>query len=92
MSADVGPFVPKEVRVGDRRLVARSGEALLLVLARNGLWALRGDGDEPRRGPFCNMGVCQECVVTVAGRGTVLACQTTVDTDLIVRLGMSLDG
>jgi D-hydroxyproline dehydrogenase subunit gamma len=28
------------------------------------------------RAPFCGMGVCQECRVTVDGRAYVLACQT----------------
>lgn len=36
--------------------------------------------DKPRA-PFCGMGVCQECRVTVNGR-RVLACQTVCQPDM----------
>ena len=34
------------------------------------------------RAPFCGMGVCQECRVTVDGRAYVLACQTVCRDDM----------
>ncbi len=49
--------------------------------------ALTGDGVTRRsvsgepRAPFCGMGVCQECRVTVNGR-RVLACQTECQPDM----------
>lgn len=60
-------------------LVAQQGEALLMVLLRNRLgWRTAGEEGAPR-GAFCNMGVCQECIVTVEGKGAVRACLTRVE-------------
>lgn len=54
------------------------GEPILMAMLRNGLgWDTSGTPARPR-GPFCNMGVCQECIVTVAGRGPVRACLTPI--------------
>lgn len=71
------------VEVSGRELVAAKGEPLLMVLLRNGYWALREESGAAR-GPVCNMGVCQECRVTVDGEGAVLACMRPVDRDLTI--------
>ncbi|MES2261016.1 MAG: (2Fe-2S)-binding protein [Pseudomonadota bacterium] len=39
------------------------------------------------RGPFCGMGVCHECRVTIDGRHHRLACQTLCAQDMQVRTG-----
>jgi hypothetical protein len=40
-------------------------------------------GQREPRAPFCGMGVCQECRVTVNGR-RVLACQTECQPDMVI--------
>jgi sarcosine oxidase subunit alpha len=64
-----------------------AGESLAAALLAAGLRKFRA---APRsgapRGPFCMMGVCQECLVRVDGR-PVAACLATVRTGIAVALG-----
>jgi predicted molibdopterin-dependent oxidoreductase YjgC len=55
--------------------------AAALVLAQ--VAARRSVGGEPRA-PFCGMGSCQECRVTVNGRAHMLACQTVCESGMRV--------
>lgn len=55
--------------------------AAALALAGNGVTRSSVSGE--RRAPFCGMGVCQECRVTVNGR-RMLACQTECQPDLVI--------
>lgn len=61
------------------------GTSLTAVFVADRRWRL---GDNPvsgaPRGPFCGMGVCFECEVTVDGRPAVRACQTRVLPDMTV--------
>lgn len=52
--------------------------AAALALASNGVTRQSVSGN--LRTPFCGMGVCQECRVTVNGR-RMLACQTECQTE-----------
>lgn len=55
------------------------GEPLLMAMLRSGIgWSTAGDTDNPR-GAFCNMGVCQECVVRIDKATTARACLTPVE-------------
>ena len=59
-------------------LTAYEGESLaaaLVAAGRPGLRRARGGG---RRGVFCGMGVCGECLVAIDGIGTARACMTPV--------------
>ena len=59
--------------------------SLAAALAAAGEYELRVvDGDECR-GVFCGIGVCQECVVEVEGRGRVRACMTAVEEAMSVQ-------
>jgi predicted molibdopterin-dependent oxidoreductase YjgC len=53
------------------------GQTLAAALLAGGcrVWRLTERRGEPR-GLFCGMGVCFDCLVRVAGRGLVRACQT----------------
>jgi aerobic-type carbon monoxide dehydrogenase small subunit (CoxS/CutS family) len=65
---------------------AWEGQSLTAVLVTAGTWALRRNlvtGDV--RGPFCGMGVCLECEVTVDGRPYVRACTEHVADGMDVR-------
>lgn len=55
--------------------------AAALALTGNGV-TRRSVSGEPRA-PFCGMGVCQECRVTVNGR-RVLACQAECQPDMVI--------
>lgn len=55
--------------------------AAALALAGNGV--IRSSVSGERRAPFCGMGVCQECRVTVNGR-RMLACQTECQPDMVI--------
>lgn len=67
------------LRVDGVGVPALAGDTLLTALRVAGL-ALRtsefGDGD---RAGFCLMGICQDCVLRVAGRGRVRACQVMAE-------------
>ena len=55
--------------------------AAALALMGNGVTRHSVSGE--RRAPFCGMGICQECRVTVNGR-RVLACQTECQPDMVI--------
>jgi predicted molibdopterin-dependent oxidoreductase YjgC len=60
------------VKVG----VARYTTVAAALAMAQGIGATRVSVGGMARAPFCGMGVCQECRVTVDGRAYVLACQT----------------
>ena len=68
-----------------RTLKARRGESLLATLIASGEYHLRETMDGQYRGPFCGMGVCQECLVEVDGAPAQRACMTKVDKAMTVR-------
>ena len=55
--------------------------AAALALASNGVTRHSVSGN--LRTPFCGMGVCQECRVTVNGR-RMLACETECQPDMVI--------
>lgn len=57
--------------------------AAALTAAGERWWRLAADGS--RRGIFCGMGVCQDCLVRVDGRAGVRACMTPVEAGMDVR-------
>jgi len=67
-------------------LLGFEGEYLSTVLMANGKMAwrrslIRGE----RRGLFCGIGICFECLVQVEGRGIVRACQVRAFDGMRVR-------
>ncbi|MGA5760353.1 (2Fe-2S)-binding protein [Nonomuraea bangladeshensis] len=75
------PATPSTVtiEVNGRPVNAVKGVSLAAALVGDRIWAFRRNpvSDEPR-GPFCGMGICLECEVTVDGRPGVRACLTPV--------------
>ena len=55
--------------------------AAALALVGNGVTRRSVSGQ--LRAPFCGMGVCQECRITVNGR-RVLACQTECQPEMVI--------
>jgi len=68
-----------------REIRGRAGETLAAALTAAGEQAFRETRGGERRGLFCGMGVCQECLVTVDGQANQRACMTKLDRPLFVR-------
>ena len=71
--------------VDGAEVAARAGDTLLTaVLAAGGAFLRMSEfGDGPRAG-FCLMGACQDCWVTVTGRGRARACTTLAEDGMAV--------
>ena len=63
------------VFIDDRQLTLPAGTSVAAALALSGNPVSRRSVRGEPRAPFCGMGTCQECRVSVNGR-RVLACQT----------------
>ena len=71
--------------VNDIPIQAQSGWTLAAALLANGFTTTRTTAiDQQPRGPFCMMGVCFECRVTVDNQTNVQSCMT------LVRAGMKV--
>ncbi|MEY9836366.1 (2Fe-2S)-binding protein [Streptacidiphilus sp. EB103A] len=58
---------------------AWAGQSVSAVLVAAGIWPLRRNQVNGRlRGPFCGMGVCMECEVTIDGRPDSRSCTAHV--------------
>jgi NADPH-dependent 2,4-dienoyl-CoA reductase/sulfur reductase-like enzyme len=80
LAADAVPF-----RFEGREIRGRPGETLAAALTAAGERELRETKAGERRGLFCGMGVCQECLVEVDDRGNQRACMTKLDGPVSVR-------
>lgn len=72
--------------VDDGIVRAYEGESLAAALLAAGIDSFRRTASGAARGPYCNMGVCFDCVVTVEGMGAVRACSTPVTDGMQVRI------
>ena len=82
--------LPVRLTVDGRPVTAFAGETVAVAMLATGVRAFRRDQAGAGRGPYCNMGVCYECLVEIAagdgGRGPRLrACMTPVADAMIVR-------
>ena len=68
-----------------REIEALDGETIAAALAAADIVALRQARSGAPRGPFCGMGVCFDCLVTVDGRPSQRACLTKVAAGMDVR-------
>jgi len=68
-----------------RALSALEGETIAAALAAHGINQLRHTRGGERRGLFCGMGTCQECLVTVDGQASQRACMTKVRAGQVVQ-------
>jgi aerobic-type carbon monoxide dehydrogenase small subunit (CoxS/CutS family) len=68
------PFV---IQVNGKPVTAYPGETIATVLLAAGMPMFHHTviSGEPR-GPFCGMGLCFDCLVTINGMPNVRACQT----------------
>lgn len=60
-------------------LSARAGDSVAAALLAGGIWAFRTSGvSGTARAPFCMMGVCFDCLVTIDGIGSRQSCLVPV--------------
>ncbi|ARP87514.1 (2Fe-2S)-binding protein [Bordetella genomosp. 9] len=74
------------IRMDGAEVTCRAGDTVAAALLAHGWDACRDTvvGNVPR-GPFCMMGVCYDCLVTIDGRPNQQACMTAV------RAGMTVE-
>lgn len=76
---------PVSIRFDGREIEALEGETVAASLAAAGIVAVREARSGAPRGPFCGMGVCFDCLVTVDGRPSQRACLTKVAAGMDIR-------
>ncbi len=67
-----------------RALTGRPGETIAAAVIAAGEHGFRIARDDTRRGMFCGMGVCQECLVVADGVAGQRACMTPLVADMVV--------
>lgn len=73
------------VTVDGAVLACREGDSLAAALFAGGSNACRDTAvSGSPRGPFCMMGVCYDCLVTIDGRANQQACMTPVREGMVV--------
>lgn len=78
------PVAEFEIVFAGRRVAARGSDSVASALVAAGELGLRETAAGERRGVFCGMGVCQECVVVVDGVPGLRACMTPARDGMVV--------
>lgn len=74
-----------EITFEERRIPTRRGETVAAALIAAGESAFRSTRRGEKRGIFCGMGACQECLVMIDGSANRRACMTKVEAGMAVR-------
>ena len=82
LGAGVARGKPVHLEVDGQPLVAYEGETIAIALLAAGRRVLHTTRGHAPRGIYCNMGVCNSCLVTVDGEPNVRACVTLVAANL----------
>ncbi|WP_313624682.1 (2Fe-2S)-binding protein [Achromobacter sp.] len=70
---------PVRVTVNGVELQCRQGDSVAAALFAGGVQACRDTAvNEVPRGPYCMMGVCYDCLVTIDGQANQQGCMTAV--------------
>jgi glycine/D-amino acid oxidase-like deaminating enzyme/uncharacterized protein YjeT (DUF2065 family) len=77
-----------EIVYDGQRLTALAGETVAAALASHGIVQFRHTRDGGRRGLYCGMGACFDCLVTVDGKASQRACLTKVAANQEIRSAM----
>lgn len=81
--SSIRPGAPEvEIVYDGQALRALPGESIAAALAAQGINAFRHTRDGSRRGLYCGMGACFDCLVTVDGKANQRACLTKVSAGL----------
>jgi len=88
LDASDGAPAPRTVRitVDGAALDCRDGDSVAAALFAAGITACRDTAvSGVKRGPFCMMGVCYDCLVGIDGRANQQACMTKVREGMAVQ-------
>ncbi|WP_341911347.1 FAD-dependent oxidoreductase [Ferrovibrio terrae] len=77
-----------EIVYDGQKLTALAGETVAAALASHGIAQFRHTRDGGRRGLYCGMGACFDCLVTVDGKASQRACLTKVAANQQIRSAM----
>ena len=58
----------------NKKYVAYEGETVASALIRNGINHFRIDKDNNPRSPYCNMGICNDCILNINGHPSIKSC------------------
>ena len=75
--------------VDEKPTNASSGETVAAVLLRENIYAVHTTPNGEARGPYCMMGVCFDCMVTLENRQSEQACQIDATEGLKIYLPIS---
>lgn len=78
-----GPVV--SLKFDGQEIETIEGETVAAALAAAGVTSMRQARSGAPRGPFCGMGVCFDCLVTIDGRPSQRACLTKIRAGMDVR-------
>ncbi|MBV8393758.1 MAG: (2Fe-2S)-binding protein, partial [Alphaproteobacteria bacterium] len=78
------PAAPVTITFDGREIEALPGETIAAALGAAHILKVRLARSGAPRGPFCGMGVCFDCLVTVDGRPSQRACLTKVEAGMEV--------
>lgn len=75
------------IRVNGNEIPAYNGETVFAALAASGYKALKTSPVlKQKRGAFCGMGVCFECLVTINGKPNVRSCMCPVENGMEIEV------
>jgi predicted molibdopterin-dependent oxidoreductase YjgC len=75
------------IHVNGRAIAATPGETVMAALTAAGFKILKKSNVRGEaRGPFCGMGVCYECLVTINGVPKQRSCMTEVEDNMEIQI------
>jgi predicted molibdopterin-dependent oxidoreductase YjgC len=78
------------IRVDGAEVRAAAGDSVAGALLAAGKMSFRASpAAGAARGPYCGMGACFECLVTIDGEGSRQACMTEVRDGMVVTTGVT---
>ena len=82
-----GAALQMQLIVNDQPIAAAEGDTVAAALLASGRWTFRRDQAGAARGPFCLMGLCQECLVEIDGVPNRRACLLPVVQGMRINCG-----
>jgi sarcosine oxidase subunit alpha len=74
--------------VDDDEYEAREDDTVLSALLASGIKVFcRSSVTASARGPYCGIGVCFDCLLTIEGEGKTQACLTVIRNEMRIRTG-----
>ncbi len=78
---------PFTVEVDGQEIDAYAGETIATILLAAGRYTFHTATQTPNSRLFCAMGACRQCLVTINGNSSCLACQTMAHPGMKVETG-----